>query len=73
MSAWQQYLDSDQGWNILSHVAAGLFLRVTSSYLTARFGLLLCIDVDGGLVDTGECIVPWIVTGGMTFFFLIVS
>ena len=57
------HLDSVQGRNTLSRVAACVFLRVTSSYLTARLGLLLCIDVDGGLVDTGECVVPWIVSG----------
>lgn len=39
----------------------------TSSYLTARLALLLCIDVDGGLVDTCECVVPWIVSGGMRY------
>lgn len=57
------HLDSDQGRNILSRVAACLFLHVTSSHLTARLALLLCVDVDGGLIDACECVVPWIVSG----------
>ena len=59
------YLDSEQGRNILSHVAATVFSHMTSSYLTARLALLLCIDVDGGLVDTCECVVPGIVSKGV--------
>lgn len=57
--------DSDQGQNILSHVAACVFLSVTSSHLTARLALLLCLDVDGCLIDTCERVVPWIVSGGL--------
>lgn len=34
---------------------------MTSSHLAARLALLLRVDVDGRLVDTCECIVPWIV------------
>lgn len=34
---------------------------MTSSHLAACLALLLCIDVDGRLVDTCECVVPWIV------------
>lgn len=40
---------------------------MTSPYLTARLALLLRVDVDGGLVDTRECVVPWIVSGGMRY------
>lgn len=58
------HLDSGQGQNVLSHVAVAVFLCVTSSYLTARLALLLCTYVDGGLIDTCECVVPWIVSGG---------
>lgn len=66
MSACQQYtLTHDQGRNISSHVAASVFLHVTSSHLTARHALLLCVDVDGGLIDACECVVPRIVSKGM--------
>lgn len=34
---------------------------MTSSHLAARLALLLRVDVDGRLVDTCECVVPWIV------------
>lgn len=44
-----------------------VFLYVTSSHLTARLALLLCVDVDGCLVDTCECVVPWIVPGGLKY------
>lgn len=41
-------------------------LRVfASSHLAARLALLLCVDVDGRLVDARECVVSWIVSGGM--------
>ena len=41
-------------------------LRVFASpHLAARLALLLCIDVDGRLVDTRECVVSWVVSGGM--------
>lgn len=59
------HFDSVQGQIVLSHVAAAaVFLYMTSPYLTARLALFLCIDVDGGLIDTCECVVPWIVSGG---------
>lgn len=62
-------LDSDQGQNISPYVAvAAVFLRVTSSHLAARLALLLCVDVDGGLVHTCERVVPWIVSGGVERF-----
>ena len=51
----------------MSHVAACVFVHVTSSHLTARLALLLCVDVDGGLIDTCECVVPWIVSGQMRY------
>lgn len=35
---------------------------MTSSHLAARLALLLRVDVDGRLVDTCECVVPWIVS-----------
>lgn len=50
----------------MTHVAACVFLHVTPSHLTACLALLLCIDVDGGLIDTCECVVPWIVSGRKT-------
>lgn len=62
--------DSHQGRNVLSHVAACVFLHVTSSHLTARLALLLCIDVDGCLIDTCECVVPWIVSGGLKYIYI---
>lgn len=34
---------------------------MTSSHLAARLALLLRVDVDWRLVDTCECVVPWIV------------
>lgn len=34
---------------------------MTPSHLAARLALLLRVDVDGRLVDTCECVVPWIV------------
>lgn len=42
-------------------------LHMMSSYLTARLALLLCINVDGGLVDACERVVPWIVPERMTY------
>lgn len=44
-----------------------VFLCVTSSHLTARLALLLCVNVDGRLIDTCECVVPWIVAGGLKY------
>lgn len=49
---------------------ACVFLHVTSSHLTARLALLLCIDVDGCLIDTCECVVPWIVSGGLKYIYI---
>lgn len=57
-------LDLGQGQNVLSHVAAAVYSCVTSSHLTACLALLLCTDVDGGLVDACERVVPRIVPGG---------
>lgn len=62
------HLDSNQGQNILSKVAACfVFLHVTLSYLAARLALLLCIDVDRGLIDACERVVPGIVSAGMRY------
>lgn len=61
------HLDSDQGRDIWYRVAACVFLHVTSSHLAARLALLLRVDVDGGLVDACECVVPWIVSGGRRY------
>lgn len=48
------------------HAAAVVLLRM-SSYLTAGLTLLLCVNVDGGLIDACECVVPWIVPERMRY------
>lgn len=63
MSACRQYTLTQIKAEILCLVLL-LVWFFFPAYLTARLALLLCIDVDGGLVDTCECVVPWIVSGG---------
>lgn len=55
--------DSDQGRILGLELLLACFFA--SSHLAARLALLLCVDVDGRLVDARECVVSWIVSGGM--------